>query len=69
MKNWLINLSMVKFVWLVAVLVFAIRVLDVFLNGGSAHPGGEFLIAILVTLKVRWGRERSEPVSVSPEGE
>jgi hypothetical protein len=69
MKDWLIKLSMVKFVWLVAVLVFAIRVLDVFLNGGSAHPGGEFLIAILVTLKVGWDKKRAEGEPASPAGE
>ncbi|WP_029014773.1 hypothetical protein [Niveispirillum irakense] len=60
MKDWLINLSMVKFVWLAAFVIVAIQVVDVFLHDGRVNFGGEFGIAILVTLKVGWDKKRAE---------
>lgn len=54
---------MVKFVWLAAVLVVAIQVLDASLRGGRVEFGGEFLIAVLVTLKVGWDKKRAGPAA------
>lgn len=65
MKDWLINLSMVKFVWLVAFVVLTIQVVDVLLHDGWVNFGGELTIATLVSLKAGLDKKRTERATAS----
>lgn len=67
MKNWLINISMVKFVWLAALFIAVFSLFNGYINDDPVYIGGELKVAFLVTLKIWWDKKRDERWSSGKE--